>query len=59
MDKISTKADVLLVVEDFNVWIEMKDNLDSHKLLTLMNAHGHTQLEDQPTSCIIQEIERC
>ena len=43
------KADVMLLVGDFNVWVDVDDNADAKKLLTEMFAHGLSQLVEEPT----------
>ena len=48
MDKVACKADVLLMVGDFNVWVD-DDNSDSKQLLSLMSAHGLSQIVHVPT----------
>ena len=49
MDELSDQPSEVVVMGDFNVWIEEEDDSDSKKLLTLMNAQGLSQLIDKPT----------
>ena len=49
LDEIFDKADVVIIVGDFNVWAEMEDNVDAKRLAKLMNAYGLTQLIKDPT----------
>ena len=49
LDEIFDKADVVIIVGDFNVWAEMEDNVDAKRLAKLMNAYGLTQLIKEPT----------
>ena len=43
------KGDKVIIVGDFNVWVDVQDNTDTKRLLTLMNAYGFTQLIHEPT----------
>ena len=49
LDGLFEKAEVLIVVGDFNVWVDVEGDKDAKKLLTLMNAYGLTQLIREPT----------
>ena len=49
MDRMMIKGNSLLVVGDFNVWIEVKENVQSKKLSTLMHAYGMSQMIQEPT----------
>ena len=40
---------MLIVVGDFNVWVDVEGDRDAKKLLTLMHAYGLTQLIREPT----------
>ena len=49
IDGIFHKGDMLILVGDFNVWVDKEDDRDRKRLLTLMNAYGFTQLIQEPT----------
>ena len=49
LDRISDKCDILVLVGDFNVWVDIKENADSIKLINLMNGYGLSQLVIEPT----------
>ena len=49
-DDLSGSAEVLIVVGDFNVWIEVEGDPDAKKLRTLMNAYGLTQIIQEATN---------
>ena len=49
MDKVMNKGEIVVVVGDFNVWIEEDNAIDTTKLLTLMNAYGLNQSIEEPT----------
>ena len=49
LDDLSDQPGEMIVMGDFNVWIEEANDTDSKKLLTLMNAQGLSQLIDKPT----------
>ena len=49
MEKILFKGDALLVVGDFNVWVDVEDDPNANKLLTLMHAYGLNQQVQEPT----------
>ena len=49
MDAVFHKGDITIVVGDFNVWIDVEDDIDTRRLLTLMNAYGLNQLIKVPT----------
>ena len=49
MDKALNQGEVLLVVGDFNVWMEVANDPDTIRLGTLMNACGLTQVVHEPT----------
>ena len=49
MDKIQCKGDTLLVVGDFNVWMDVKDDKHTRELTTLMNAFGLNQVVQEST----------
>ena len=49
MDKIQYKGDTILAVGDFNIWMDDKDDKQTMKMTTLMNAHGLRQIVNEPT----------
>ena len=49
MDKVSLVGDLLLVVGDFNVWINMEENTEANELKQLMNSYGLNQIIKEPT----------
>ena len=49
LDEVSDTAEVLLVVGDFNVWMEQEADRDAKKLRTLMSAYGLSQMINEPT----------
>ena len=49
IEGIFHKGDTILLVGDFNVWVDVKGDRDAKKLLKLMNAFGLTQLINEPT----------
>ena len=49
MDKLLNKGELLLVVGDFNVWMDFEKDTDTVRLKTLMNACGLTQMVHEPT----------
>ena len=49
VDGIFHKGDILILVGDFNVWVDIEEDRDRKRLLTLMNAYGFNQLIQEPT----------
>ena len=49
MDNLMNRGQILLVVGDFNVWVDVEDNPEASKLTTLMNACGLNQMVHEPT----------
>ena len=49
MEVIFHKAETVIVVGDFNIWFDIKDNADTIRIKTLMKAYGLTQLIKEPT----------
>ena len=49
IDKLMNKGDALLVVGDFNVWIDVEDNPQAIRLRTLMSACGLSQIVTEQT----------
>ena len=49
IDKLVLSADSLIIMGDFNVWAEDKENNDSLKLHNLMCTFGLEQFIDEPT----------
>ena len=49
MDKILNKGEVMLLVGDFNVWVDCEEDTEAEKLLTLMSAYGLTQVVQDAT----------
>ena len=49
LDDVSDTTEALLVVGDFNVWMDVEGNRDAKKLRTLMNAYGLSQQIHEPT----------
>ena len=49
LDKMSEKNDELMIVGDFNIWVDVKANKEAKQLLNLMSAYGLTQIVQEPT----------
>ena len=49
LDRVSDITQELMVVGDFNVWVNTEGDSDAKQLLTLMSAYGLSQLLDGPT----------
>ena len=49
MDKIQCKGDILMVVGDFNVWVEVADDKDASDLRNMMHSYGLSQVIEEPT----------
>ena len=49
MDKIMNRGDVLLIIGDFNVWMDVEGDMQREKLLTLMSGYGLSQMINEPT----------
>ena len=49
MDKIQCKGDILMVVGDFNVWVEIADDKDASDLRNMMHSYGLSQVIEEPT----------
>ncbi len=49
VEGIVFKGDAVVIVGDFNVWVDVEDNADARKLLTLMSSCGLNQLVQEPT----------
>ena len=49
MDKLLNRGEMLLVMGDFNVWVDVERNSDAKKLTTLMSAYGLSQLIKEST----------
>ena len=49
LDGVGNKAEMLIIVGDFNVWVDVKNNKNAKNLMTLMNAFGLDQLVNVPT----------
>ena len=49
MDDVSNTTEALLVMGDFNVWVDVESNSDAKKLTTLMSAYGLSQLIKEST----------
>ena len=49
LENVFEKSDILIIVGDFNVWVDVEDNLDAKKLLKEMGAYGFTQIIEEPT----------
>ena len=49
VEQLFDKGDSVMIVGDFNLWVDEKDDKDSEKVLTLMNKYGLFQLVDKPT----------
>ena len=49
LESIFDKGDIVILVGDFNLWIDDESNKDAERVVTLMNAYGLSQLIDRPT----------
>ena len=49
MDKAILMSDYLLIVGDFNIWIDNEANSKTTQLIQLMNAYGLNQMVKDPT----------
>ena len=49
LEDIIGKCDMMMLVGDFNVWIDVIDNVDAKRLMTVMNAYGLSQIVREPT----------
>ena len=49
LDVVSNTTEALLVVGDFNIWVDVERDGDAKKLTTLMSAYGLSQLIKEPT----------
>ena len=49
MDEVYDKGDAVMLMGDFNVWVDVQEDKDAVMLLNLMSTYGLTQLVDQPT----------
>ena len=49
MGKVFTKGDIIMLVGDFNIWVDVEDNADAIKFLNCMNSYGLTQFIHEPT----------
>ena len=49
MEKVFDKGDSVIVLGDFNIWVDKEFDPDSEKVLTLMNKYGLHQVIDKPT----------
>ena len=49
LDAVSNTTEALLVVGDFNIWIDVESSRDAKKLSTLLSAYGLSQLIKEPT----------
>ena len=49
IEKLTDTTEVLLVVGDFNIWVDQERNPDAKRLLKLMSAYGLSQLINEPT----------
>ena len=56
LEKMVFKGDALMLVGDFNLWVELEDDTNVNKLLTLMSAHGLNQRVLEHTEKVIRLI---
>ena len=49
IDRISLKCEAVMIVGDFNVWVEEEEDPNSKQLLKLMSSYGLTQQILEPT----------
>lgn len=49
IDRISLKCEAVMIIGDFNVWVDEEDDPNSKQLLTLMSSYGLTQQVLEPT----------
>ena len=49
MEKLIFKCDALMLVGDFNVWVDVEDDQNAKQLITLINAYGLNQIIHEPT----------
>ena len=46
---IDSKGDVMLIVGDFNVWVDVEENAEANQLISLMSTYGLNQIVEEPT----------
>ena len=49
MDEMTSKCESILVLGDFNIWIDEINNKDSISINNIMNSYGLSQLVSEPT----------
>ena len=49
IDSLFDKAEIIMIVGDFNVWFDEEGNADAKQLETIMSAYGLSQLVSNPT----------
>ena len=49
IDEIFQKGDTIIIVGDFNVWVDVQEDKEAIMLLNLMNGYGLTQLIHEST----------
>ena len=49
IESIFDSSDILIIVGDFNLWIDVEGDADAEKVVSLMNAYGLSQLVDKQT----------
>ena len=49
IEKLIFKGDAVMVVGDFNVWVDVEDDINARELLTMMGGFGLNQQIQEPT----------
>ena len=49
MERTLRSGEIMLIVGDFNVWVDIEEDVDATRLKTLMNAYGLSQIVKEPT----------
>ena len=49
LEELFQKGDKMIIVGDFNVWVDVEGNTDSKRILNMMNSYGLTQIVKEPT----------
>ena len=49
IESIFDSSDILIIVGDFNLWIDVEGDADAEKVVSLMNAYGLSQIVDKQT----------
>ena len=49
IEKLIFKGDAVVVVGDFNLWVDEEENIDAKEFTMLMNGYGLNQQVQEPT----------